>query len=117
MKLSGETWRIRYGDGSNASGEVHLDTVTIGDITIKRQAVEVAQELSDEFLQGGSDGLLGLACEQLVFETISDTEVACKVPKLNTVKPHQQKTPMQNMVEQGLVKEVAPFPIVPNFLC
>jgi hypothetical protein len=28
------------------------------------------------------------------------------VPKLNTIRPHQQKTPMQNMVEQGLVKDV-----------
>ncbi|KAB5588658.1 hypothetical protein CTheo_7896 [Ceratobasidium theobromae] len=87
-KLPGETWEIHYGDGSHASGDVHLDTVTIGDITIKRQAVEVSQRLSDQFLQGGSDGLLGLA-----------------FPKLNTVRPHQQKTPMQNMVEQGLVKD------------
>ncbi|KAH7325224.1 aspartic peptidase domain-containing protein [Rhizoctonia solani] len=68
--------------------ELIMDTITIGDITIKRQAVEVAQNLSDEFLRGGSDGLLGLA-----------------FPKLNTVRPHQQKTPMQNMVEQGLVKD------------
>lgn len=54
---------MRYGDGSTASGDVHLDTITIGDITIKRQAVEVAQKLSNAFLEGGSDGLLGLACE------------------------------------------------------
>ncbi|CAE6404307.1 unnamed protein product [Rhizoctonia solani] len=86
--LPGATWKISYGDGSHASGNVVLDTITIGDITIKKQAVEVAQELSDEFLRGGSDGLLGLA-----------------FPKLNTVQPHQQKTPMQNMVEQGLVKD------------
>ncbi|KAJ1304079.1 hypothetical protein OPQ81_008483 [Rhizoctonia solani] len=86
--LPGATWNISYGDGSHASGNVVLDTVTIGDITIQRQAVEVAQQLSDEFVRGGSDGLLGLA-----------------FPKLNTVRPHQQKTPMQNMVEQGLVKD------------
>ncbi|CAE6482885.1 unnamed protein product [Rhizoctonia solani] len=86
--LPGATWEIAYGDGSHASGNVVMDTITIGDITIKRQAVEVAQNLSDEFLRGGSDGLLGLA-----------------FPKLNTVRPHQQKTPMQNMVEQGLVKD------------
>ncbi|KAF8747720.1 Eukaryotic aspartyl protease [Rhizoctonia solani] len=48
----------------------------------------VSQHLSDEFLKDGSDGLLGLA-----------------FPKLNTVKPYQQKTPMQNMVEQGLIKD------------
>ncbi|KAF8599179.1 acid protease [Ceratobasidium sp. AG-I] len=87
-KLPGEAWEIQYGDGSTASGDVHFDTIIIGDIVIKRQAVEVAQKLSDAFLQGGSDGLLGLA-----------------FPKLNTVKPHRQKTPMQNMIEQGLVKD------------
>ncbi|CAE7144413.1 unnamed protein product [Rhizoctonia solani] len=86
--LPGAAWKIGYGDGSHASGNVVMDTITIGDITIKRQAIEVAQQLSDEFLRGGSDGLLGLA-----------------FPKLNTVQPHQQKTPMQNMVEQGLVKD------------
>ncbi|KDN37833.1 hypothetical protein RSAG8_09887, partial [Rhizoctonia solani AG-8 WAC10335] len=86
--LPGASWKIGYGDGSHASGNVVIDTVTIGDINIKRQAVEVAQQLSDEFLRGGSDGLLGLG-----------------FPKLNTVQPHRQKTPMQNMVEQGLVKD------------
>ncbi|KAF8691596.1 Eukaryotic aspartyl protease, partial [Rhizoctonia solani] len=86
--LPGATWKISYGDGSHASGDVVMDTIIIGDITIKQQAVEVARQLSDEFLRGGSDGLLGLA-----------------FPKLNTVQPHQQKTPMQNMVEQGLVKD------------
>ncbi|KAG8690536.1 hypothetical protein FRC11_010903 [Ceratobasidium sp. 423] len=86
--LPGATWEVSYGDGSHASGDVVLDTITIGDIMIGRQAVEVSQHLSDEFLRGGSDGLLGLA-----------------FPKLNRVRPYQQKTPMQNMVEQGLVKE------------
>ncbi|KAG9086885.1 hypothetical protein FRC07_012963, partial [Ceratobasidium sp. 392] len=86
--LAGESWEIKYGDGSYASGDVHLDTIVIGDIEIKRQAVEVSQNLSSEFLQGKSDGLLGLA-----------------FPRLNTVKPHQQKTPIQNMIEQGLIKD------------
>ncbi|KAG8740234.1 hypothetical protein FRC10_004574 [Ceratobasidium sp. 414] len=86
--LPGESWEVKYGDGSHASGDVHLDTIVIGDIEIKRQAVEVSQQLSDEFLQGKSDGLLGLA-----------------FPRLNTVKPHRQKSPMQNMIEQGLVKD------------
>ncbi|QRV95881.1 aspartyl protease [Ceratobasidium sp. AG-Ba] len=61
--LPGETWQISYGDGSHASGDVYLDTVVIGDIEIKRQAVEVAHQLSSEFIESGSDGLLGLACE------------------------------------------------------
>jgi hypothetical protein len=61
--LPGETWKVSYGDGSSASGDVHLDTIIIGDIVIKQQAVEVSDQLSDAFLDGGSDGLLGLACE------------------------------------------------------
>lgn len=62
-KLHGETWEVRYGDGSTASGEVYLDTIIIGDITIEKQAVEVSQELSADFLQAGCDGILGLGCE------------------------------------------------------
>ena len=64
--LPDATWKISYGDGSHASGNVVLDTIKIGDITIKKQAVEGAQELSDEFLRGGSDGLLGLGCKSYV---------------------------------------------------
>ncbi len=30
---------------------------------IHDQAVEVAEEISPEFAEGGSDGLLGLACQ------------------------------------------------------
>lgn len=69
-----------------AVGNVFLDVVTIGDISIPNQGVELAEKLSSSFLQsGGSDGLLGLAW-----------------PALNTVKPRQQATPVQNMISQGL---------------
>ncbi|KIV99543.1 uncharacterized protein PV09_08843 [Verruconis gallopava] len=36
----GETWKIEYGDGSNASDDVANDTVTVGNIIIEAQAVE-----------------------------------------------------------------------------
>jgi len=53
--------------------------------------VELAEKLSSEFLQdGGSDGLLGLAW-----------------PKLNTVKPKQQATPVENMINHGIISCVS----------
>ncbi|CAE7144421.1 unnamed protein product [Rhizoctonia solani] len=87
-KLHNHTWEVRYGDGSSVSGVVYLDTIVIGDITVENQAVEVAQELSEDFLQAGCDGLVGLG-----------------FPRLNQVQPNRQKTPMENMVEQGVIKD------------
>ncbi|KAJ7057707.1 acid protease [Mycena amicta] len=85
----GATWNISYGDGSSASGNVYLDTVTIGGVSIPKQAVELAQKLSAQFAQGeGSDGLLGLAW-----------------PAINTVSPQPVKTPVQNMMDQGLISQ------------
>ncbi|KAF7310257.1 Acid protease [Mycena indigotica] len=85
----GSKWNISYGDGSSASGNVYLDTVTIGGVAIPKQAVELAQKLSAQFAQGeGSDGLLGLAW-----------------PAINTVAPKPVKTPVQNMIDQGLITQ------------
>jgi len=61
------TWNISYADGSGASGDVHQDVVVIGGVKIPNQGIEVAQKLSDAFLNGDSDGLLGLACEFHIF--------------------------------------------------
>ncbi|KAJ4359527.1 uncharacterized protein N0V89_000082 [Didymosphaeria variabile] len=74
-KLSGETWKISYGDSSSASGDVGTDTVDLGGLKVEGQAVELAKELSQQFAQGNGSGLLGLA-----FSSI------------NTVSPTQQKT-------------------------
>lgn len=62
-------------------------------MTIPNQGVELAEKLSSSFQQeGGSDGLLGLAW-----------------PALNTVSPKQQATPVQNLINQGLIAEVCAF--------
>jgi hypothetical protein len=59
--------------------------VTIGGLTINNQAVELANELSAQFIQdSGSSGLLGLAFGQL-----------------NTVKPTAVNTPVENMIAQS----------------
>ena len=44
-KASG-TWNISYGDGSSASGNVYTDTVTVADVVIEGQAIELAEKLS-----------------------------------------------------------------------
>jgi len=87
--LAGATWNISYGDGSSASGNVYTDNVKIGSASIPGQAVELAEKLSAQFAQGeGSDGLLGLAW-----------------PSLNTVQPQPQKTPVENMIDNGIITQ------------
>lgn len=81
---SGSTWQIQYGDSSTASGTVATDNVTIGGITIENQAIELANTLSAQFLQGEGDGLLGLAWGNI-----------------NTVKPEPVQTPVENMISQS----------------
>jgi hypothetical protein len=41
-RKSGYTWKISYGDGSGASGQVYADKVTVGAVTATSQAVEAA---------------------------------------------------------------------------
>jgi len=80
---SGSTWKISYGDGSSASGTVGTDNVTIGGLTIKNQAIELAKKMSAQFEQGTGDGLLGLAWGSI-----------------NTVTPKPVQTPVENMIAQ-----------------
>ena len=81
---AGSSWKISYGDQSSASGSVGTDNVTIGGLTIKSQAVELAKNLSAQFQQGTGDGLLGLA-----------------FGSINTVRPKPVKTPVENMIAQS----------------
>ena len=85
---------IQYGDGSTASGIVGTDVVTVGGLSIKNQAVEVAKQLSDQFSQGAMDGLLGLAFS-----------------KINTIEsggqPDPQPTVVENMISQQDVPKEA----------
>ena len=55
--MSGSSWKISYGDGSSASGDVGTDLVNIGGLKIENQAVELAKTLAAQFAQGTGDGL------------------------------------------------------------
>ena len=56
-----DTWDIQYVDGTEASGVVFYDTVTVGGITIQNQAVEAAVLVTGRILANEADGLLGLS--------------------------------------------------------
>ncbi|KAL8770398.1 MAG: hypothetical protein Q9209_003824 [Squamulea sp. 1 TL-2023] len=81
-ELVGATWSITYGDQSSSSGIVYTNTVTVGTTSFANQAVELAQQVSEQFQRNvANDGLLGLAFH-----------------RLNTVKPAKQKTFFTNVL-------------------
>lgn len=81
-QYQGGSWQIQYGDGSTAEGSVGFDQVEVGGIVAKKQAVELAETVTGNFLQDvQTDGLLGLAFSSL-----------------NTVQPQQQKTWFENVM-------------------
>ncbi|KAF1360892.1 aspartic proteinase precursor [Lizonia empirigonia] len=87
-KVSGSSWKIKYGDGSTASGIVGTDNVTLGGLCVENQAIELASKLSAQFTKSAGDGLLGLA-----------------FGKINTIKPKAVATPVENMITQDDIKE------------
>lgn len=79
--MQGATFRISYGDGSGAQGNVGTDVVDVGGASFANQAVELATAVTQQFVMDqGSDGLMGLAFSQI-----------------NTVKPQKQKTFFENI--------------------
>jgi aspergillopepsin I len=79
--LQGHTWKIAYGDGSGANGQVYLDRVGIGAITYPNQAIGAAATVSTSFARDQAiDGLLGLAFS-----------------KLNAIRPKSQLTWFDNI--------------------
>ena len=62
------TWSISYGDGSSGQGIVFEDSVSLGGITIGKQAVEAAVVARGMVMTLETDGVLGLspACNTIV---------------------------------------------------
>jgi len=84
-KANGTSFEIRYGSGS-LSGFVSQDTVTIGDLEIKKQDfAEATSEPGLAFAFGRFDGILGLG-----YDTIS----------VNKIVP-----PFYNLIKQGALDE------------
>lgn len=78
-RVEGAAWSISFGDGSSSSGDVFMDTVSVGGLVVKKQAVESARQVSASFTTDPLDGLMGLA-----FSSI------------NAVTPERQKTFFDN---------------------
>ncbi|KAI9724079.1 MAG: hypothetical protein M1812_000798 [Candelaria pacifica] len=80
--IPGATFKVSYGDSSKASGNVGLDSVSIGGVSFPNQAVELATSVTDQFITDiNNDGLVGLAFS-----------------KLNTVRPQAQQTFFDNVL-------------------
>ncbi|KAF3047909.1 hypothetical protein E8E11_003171 [Didymella keratinophila] len=86
--MSGSSWKIKYGDGSTASGIVGTDNVNLGGLCVENHAIELASKLSSQFMKSAGDGLLGLA-----------------FGKIDTVKPKGVATPVENMITQDDIQE------------
>ncbi|TQV89968.1 endothiapepsin precursor [Cordyceps javanica] len=86
------TWNRRYSDGSGAEGTVYQDSVSMAGVTIREQAVELAQTVRSQrnrnaILGSPVSGVIGFAFDSK-----------------NKATP-QQKTPFSNM-KAGLAKPV-----------
>ena len=80
----GGSWDILYGDGSEASGSVGFDTVSVGGAVVEKQCVELAETISQSFTtQVNSDGIMGLGFSNG-----------------NQVSPQQQKTFFDNIMDE-----------------
>ena len=80
--VTGATFAVNYGDGSQTYGTVGTDTVEVGGISVQNQAIELPYAVSASFANDtNSNGILGLAFQ-------SD----------NTIKPTPQPTFFENAI-------------------
>ncbi|KAL2162605.1 hypothetical protein VTH06DRAFT_6441 [Thermothelomyces fergusii] len=86
-----KSWKVQYGDGSSASGIMGHDILIIGGIQIKRQAIEIATEMSAQFTEGSMDGILGLAFS-----------------KRNTVRTDGEADPQRTVVDNMMAQDDIP---------
>ncbi|EFR02432.1 endothiapepsin [Nannizzia gypsea CBS 118893] len=83
-KQVGQTFDIKYGDKSHASGPVYTDVMDIGGATVHNQAIGLPSKVAASLAEDKtSDGLVGLA-----------------MTKLNTIRPRKQKTFFENLADE-----------------
>jgi hypothetical protein len=106
------SWSITYGDGSVASGPVYRDILNIGALVIENQVVESATTASASFVDLIGDGILVCLIPPFSFHNnpgiLSSTHPPFLLElifsqgmafgKLNTVKPIQQTTVVDNLI-------------------
>lgn len=90
--MNGSTWKIQYGDQSSASGIVGTDVVNLGGLTIKDQAIELASNVSAQFVESPGDGLLGLAMGSINTVEPQPVTTPGTHPFLSTYLPRQKLT-------------------------
>lgn len=87
-QLNGYSWKIQYGDGSSAGGNVYKDVVAVGGVTAQRQAVEAAKHVSQQFIQDtANDGIMGLGFSSANQGECLPTEIASIILTLPSPPP------------------------------
>jgi aspergillopepsin I len=103
--LSGYTWSIEYADESSASGTVGTDVVTVGGTSVTGQAVEIATQVSAQFVSDtANNGLLGLA-----FSSINTGELPRLLPLIQrTDKFSSEASEAENVFRHGKAESELP---------
>lgn len=103
-KATGSQFRVSYGDGSGAAGIVGTDTVTIGGVKVENQVIELANDVSQSFVQDvNTDGLVGLAFSQLNSGMLSPLLNPITSPATTNFRNSQrrhQKDPPKDLLRQ-----------------
>lgn len=111
--MTGAQFKITYGDGSGAQGNVFTDVVSVGGVSVRAQAVEAATQVSGSFTEDtANSGLLGLAFDtknqvttggkatpQKTFFSNAMKELASPLFTAN-LKVNQSKTPPQGIMSR-----------------
>lgn len=83
FKNTSSTFSLLYGDGSQTSGYLGFDTVTLAGAPIQAQSIDVAQKVSQNLVSNPMDGIMGLGFRSLT--------------------SHNVNTPIDNMLAQKLI--------------
>ncbi|CAD6944758.1 unnamed protein product, partial [Tilletia caries] len=62
-KKTGKTFRVAYGDGSHATGDIYLESVTVGGLTAVKQAFGTATKST--LHDSGNQGIAGMAFKSI----------------------------------------------------